>query len=75
MSKAPVAWRAYREFLFDRVSWPNRCRAVDRVIRFSLDDIFAGTNLPRGFRKRFCEVRGETVAAILLNGDGGKSRG
>jgi hypothetical protein len=31
MSKAPLAWRAYREFLFDRVSWPDRCRAVDRV--------------------------------------------
>jgi hypothetical protein len=24
MSKAPVVWRAYREFLFDRVSWPMR---------------------------------------------------
>ena len=24
MSKAPVVWRAYPEFLLDRVSWPMR---------------------------------------------------
>jgi hypothetical protein len=32
MSKAPVVWRAYRELLFEGVSWPNRWRAA-RMMR------------------------------------------
>jgi len=46
MSKAPVVWRAYRELLFDGVSWPNRCGAATSG-RWVVDGVTRSPSIPR----------------------------
>jgi hypothetical protein len=53
MSKAPVVWRAYRELLFDGVSWPNRCLAAT-LVRWVVD----------GVTRRVFHGRGPTKSGI-----------
>jgi hypothetical protein len=45
-SKAPVVWRAYRELLFDGVSWPNRCGAAT-LMRWVVDGVTRSPSIPR----------------------------
>ena len=56
MSKARVVWRAYRELLFDGVSWPNRCGAA--LMRWVIDGV---TRIAE-----YSRVRGPTESGVPL---------